>query len=304
MARRLPIATALALLAGAAGAGAQLRLDTREELARSRPEAWAQRWFAAALAPSGFGPAEAGRWRELDLAIDLASLPTLTREQRTVGFGGTKLEDLNRSPLVARPRARIGLPAGFALDASWLPPVEIDGARGNLFALGLSRPLLEREGWRLTSRLWLQTGALEGDFVCPRAAAEAGDDAEANPYACAEASEDRMELDQAGLELALAWTPRSRPALDTWFAFSTRSLDSSFVVDARWSGIDDHSRLDYDGIDWGLAAGLAWRARAGWRTAAELRWTPLEVRRPSDGGGGASDDPLLHFLATVAYRLR
>jgi hypothetical protein len=301
---RIAAAVALALFAGVAGAGAQILLDTREELARSRPEAWALRWFSAALAPSGFGPAETARSGGVELALDVAGLPRLSREQRTTGFDGTKVEDLNRAPLVARPRALFGLPGGFTVDASWLPPIEFDGARANLLMLGLSRPVLETGSLRLAPRLWLQSGVLEGDFVCPRAAAEAGVDPVANPYGCLTASEDRVDLDQVGLDLALSWSPRARPALAAWLSVSARALDSSFRTDALWSGIEDHSRLDYDGGDWGLGTGLSWRSSGGWRAGAELRWTPLEVIRPATGGGRSSDDSLLQLQASVAYRLR
>jgi len=294
----------LVLLGSAAAAHAQVSLDTREELARARPEAWALRWHAAALAPSSFGPVEPGPARRIELALDLAGLPTLSTEQRTIGFNGTKTEDLNRAPVAARARAVFGLPAGFALDLSWLPPVTVDGARGNLVAVGVARSLLEFGTLRLTPRLWFQTGTVEGDFVCPGDAAAAGDDPVANPYGCARPSEDRIDLDQAGLDLALAWSPRPHPQLATWIAISARALDSTFRVDALWSGLEDRSRLDYDGGDWTLGGGLSWRSQKGWISALELRWTPLEVLRPLDGGDQPSDDSLLQVQATVGYRLR
>jgi hypothetical protein len=300
----LTAALLIVSLGSAVAARAQGRLDSREELARSRPEAWALRWYSAALAPSSFGPVEPGRARGIELALDLAGLPSLSAEQRTVGFNGTKLEDLNRAPVAARARAAFGLPARFTVDVSWLPPVEVDGASANLLAVGVARPLLESGTLRLTPRLWLQTGSMEGDFVCPSDAAAAGDDPVANPYGCARPSEDRIELDQAGLDLALAWSPPPHPALATWIAISARALDSSFRVDALWSGLEDRSRLDYDGGDWTLAGGLSWRSQKGWDTALELRWTPLEVLRPLDGGGQPSDDSLLQVQATIGYRLR
>lgn len=75
-------------------------------------------------------------------------------------------------------------------------------------------------------------------------------------------------------------------------------------MDASWSGLEDRSRLDYDGGDWTLGGGLARRSQKGWITALELRWTPLEVLRPLDGGDRPSDDSLLQVQATVGFRLR
>jgi len=297
----------LALCAvGAALAAARLSgqttLDGREELASDRPEAWAMRWFAAALAPSGFGAAESTDPGRVDLALDAAWLPDLSERQRTVGFDGTKVEDLNRAPAAPRARARFGLPAGFSLDLGWIPPIRFDGARANLLSLGLARPLLERGPWRLGARLTGTVGRLDGDFTCPAAAAGAGADPVRNPYGCERKSEDQVDLNQVGFELGLAYRSPARPALGVWLGGALRRVDSTFHVRADWNGIHDRTRLDYTGNDWDLAAGLSWRMRPTWESSAELRWTPLDVVRT--GGGGAESDPLLQVLLSLAYRLR
>jgi hypothetical protein len=294
---------ALGLLGLALPAPAQTVLNGREDLARDRPEAWAMRWFAAAVEPSGFGAIEAPAPGSVELGLELDHLPRLSERQRTVGFGGAKTEDLNRAPLLAYPRVRIGLPRGFALDGSWLPPVEVDGARANLLDLGLSRGVLERGGFRLGLRLGLLAGTIRGDFTCPSAAAAAGDDPARNPYACESASDDEVRIGSAGLEATLGYRSRRRPALDAWLALSGRELDSSFRVDARWNGIVDRSRLDYRGTEWSLAAGVAWSGRKPWRWAAEVRWAPLDVERVATAGGRQRDD-LLQARLLIVRRLR
>ena len=50
-----------------------------------------------------------------------------------MGFNGTKVEDLNRTSVFGRPRILVGLPAGFAVEAGWVPPIEINGAKTNIF---------------------------------------------------------------------------------------------------------------------------------------------------------------------------
>jgi hypothetical protein len=293
---------ALALLLAPAGAHAQ-RIDGREALDDDRPEAWAMRWFAAALAPSGFGTVPGAEAGQIEAAVDAVWLPELSERQRTVGFGGTKTEDLNRAPAVARPRVRVALPARFALEGAWLPPVAIDGARANLLSLALARPLLERYRWRLGLRVAATTGTLQGDFTCPADAAAAGADPIGNPYACEAASEDEIDLDDYGAELGFTFRPAATPALELWTTGTLRRTRSSFQTDARYGGLIDRGRLDHSGSDWGLATGLAWRDERWW-AGAELRWTPLEVDRAPVGSGGSEDDPLLHGLLTLAYRLR
>jgi hypothetical protein len=197
----------------------------------------------------------------------------------------------------------VGLPAGFALEGSWMPPLEVDGAQPQLFGLALSRDLLERSPWRLAGRLALQTGDIDGDFTCPAAAARAGDDPVANPYGCTAASSDEMSLDSAGLEVALARRLGDTAGLEAWLAATLRWLDASFQVDAEYAGVRDHTRLDYDGVEWGLAAGLGGTSASRlWRWGAEIAWTPLDIARPPDYQ--AESEPLLHGRILVARRLR
>lgn len=304
--RRLALALSLTLacaLGASAPVAAQPLLDGREQLAADRPEAWAMRWFAAALAPAGTAPGGATQAGRIDLGLDLGWLPSLSARQRTIGFDGTKVEDLNRAPMAPTPRARFGLPAGFVLDLGWIPPAEVDGARANLLSLGLARTLAERGPWRLGARLTARHGRLSGDFTCPAAAAAAGADPVRNPYGCAAASDDRMDLDLFGAELGLAWRPVATPALALWLSGSAWRLDSTFQVQADWGGVRDRTRLDYAGTDWGLATGLSWRPSDAWEGTAELRWTPLDVARPADGGGTRTD-ALLQVVAGFAYRVR
>ena len=61
----------------------------------------------------------------LDLALEVTQVPHLSTRERTVGFGGFKAEDLNRLPVLVRPRLTIGLPRRFAIELGYVPPIEI-----------------------------------------------------------------------------------------------------------------------------------------------------------------------------------
>lgn len=282
---------------------AQIVVDVEEELDSERPEAWALRWFAATLAPSGFGNPGDLAPGAIELGLDAAWIPSLSTRERTVGFNGTKTEDLNRSPLASSVRARVGLPARFALEGAWMPPIEVDGARPNLFSLAVAREIVARPPWRLAARLGFQSGTVEGDFTCPQAAAAAGEDPIANPYRCEAASNDEMSFDSPGLEFALARRFAGTAGIEAWVTASLRRVDSTFDVDAQYAGVVDRSRLDYSGEDWGLAAGLGGLTSSGlWRWGAEVAWVPLEIRRAP--GRATEDEPLIHARLLFARRLR
>lgn len=299
-----PLVGILAFGALAASVSAQPVLDVRERLDADRPEAWAMRWFAAALAPTGFGLAPEQPAGAVELALEAAWIPHLSAEQRTIGFDGTKTEDLNRSPFAAGPRVRVALPADWSLDATWLPPVEVDGARGNLLGVGAAKTLLERGRFRLGTRLSAIDGTFDGDFTCPADAVAAGEDPDRNPYRCEAASDDEVALTALALELAGAWRPAWARGVEFWVAGLVRHVDSTFQVDARYDGIIDRTRLDYSGVDWGLATGAGGRAGGRWRWMAELDWTPLDVGVEPVGRGHDVYDPMINLRLGLAYRLR
>jgi hypothetical protein len=255
---------------------AQSEFRDDEVLGRDRPEAWALRHAAAAtyFTSAGATPAlAAGEW---GLAVDLAQVPHLARRERTVGFDGTKLEDLNKSPAFGRLRGALGLPGGWVVEVGYTPPLEVDGARADdLLALAVGRRLLQRGAFSLSSRLFGQAGGIEGDITC--AAELAGNpDSNANPYGCQAPSRDRVRLHYHGFDLTGAWErgPWS------WHASAGATRTELAVrVDALTFDVRDRSRLSSREGGGYLALGGARRIGPRWRVAAEVLHVPLSVRR-------------------------
>ena len=125
-------AAAIALLASlaAAPASGQPVLRDDEELAFDRPEAWAMKWFAAVTLPNGLGGPDDLAAGEVELGFDAGWVPSLSEEERRVGFRGTKVEDINRTDFVGRPTVKVGLPAG------WGGPGHGDGKRCGPIVVG------------------------------------------------------------------------------------------------------------------------------------------------------------------------
>lgn len=299
--RSRALAAAVAVTA-AASAGAQV-IAVTEQLDDQRPEAWAMRWFAATSLPTGFGAAEELPAGTFDVGLEAGWVPSLSEEERRVGFYGTKVEDLNRTPLFGRPIVRLGLGAGFAASAGWVPPIEMDGATANLLSLALERPLLTREAFRLAARLFYQTGSISGDITCPADEAAAGDDPVANPFGCEAPSDDEMEIESYGLELAAAWRLPAE-GLEIYVSGLVQQLDSEFQVDAVYNGFHDLGRLAHQGSDLAATLGLAYRWRERTRIAGELFYSPLDIVRDPIVGGPSENEPLLNLRLLVTYRLR
>ena len=272
-----PLLLATWMIPGTVLAQAEFRED--ESLADDRPEAWAMRHAAAATAFTAFGatPAlAAGQWR---LALDVAQVPHLDRRQRTVGFRGTKLEDLNKSPVFGRLRGRLGLPGGWIAELGYTPPLDIDGARArDLVAVAIGRRLLERDGFTVSARAFGQSGRIEGDITCPAELA-GHPDALANPYGCEAPSRDRVRLHYHGLDMTAAWQR------DAWSWHATAGAmrtESAVQVDALTHGVRDRSRLSSHAGNGYLAIGGSRRLATHWWLAAEVLHVPLRVRRGRD----------------------
>jgi hypothetical protein len=278
-------------------------LTQSEDLDFDRPEAWAMAWFSAVTLPNGIGGPSELAPGEIELAFAGGWVPTLSEEQRRVGFTGNKAEDLNRTSAVGRPTLAVGLPGGWTLEAGWMPPLEIDGVAPDLRSLALSRPLWSGERVRVAARLLAEDGSFEGDLTCSRDDVRRGPDLDSPVFIdCAAPSDDELEVKLYGGELQASARLDASPRLSPYASVGWTHLDAEMQIDARYNGLIDRGRLLTDGSFWTAAAGLAWEARPGWRLAAELFYAPLDVVRTT--GGGSETDALVNARAMLAYRVR
>jgi len=301
--RSAAAALALALAAPAAGQEPPV-IDPVTDLDFADPESWAMAWFGSVTLLTGFGVPEPLEPGGLELGLEAGWVPSLSEDQRRVGFGGTKVEDLNRTDALARPRLTVGLPGGLALTGAWIPPIEIDDVETNLFSLALGRELWASNRSRGGVRLYGQTGTVEGAITCTAQDAAGGADPEANPSGCEEASNDEMTLTYYGLELSAAY--RSAGGAEPYLAAAVNRFDNEFQVDAFTFGIHDRSLLLAEGTAWSVAAGATVPLGDRGRLAGELFYTPLDVRRLDDDFQPRPEetDELFNARVLLSWRLR
>src|SRR5262245_57879796 len=108
------VVLALDLSAGGFGPRAALApddvqvIDETEHLDFDRPQAWAMKYFSTVTLFTPLGAPVVREPGSIDLALEVTQVPHLSPDERRVGFDGAKEEDLNRLPVVARPRLLIG----------------------------------------------------------------------------------------------------------------------------------------------------------------------------------------------------
>jgi hypothetical protein len=292
---------AAVLLLATGTAAAQETFSPVIDLDSNAPEAWALRYFTSASLFTGAGPAERRAPGALDFSLETIWVPELDKEQRTVGYGGTKEEELNRSPVWARLRARVALPAGWELEAGYIPPLEIDGVKANLFALSIGRQLLASGNFALGLRLHAQRGKAKGDFTCKE-----GKDhlfpvgSPQNPFGCEAPSKDEVSLDSTGLELTGSWDLEGKaPTLHA--AVSYNRMDVEFQVDALTFGIHDRSLLKNEGDVVTFATGATWSVFGRSSLGFEVLYAPLDIKRRNQE---EEEDSLLHARALLRVPLR
>lgn len=298
---RSVVRSAGAIAGIALGLAAPAAARTTFELDDTRTEAWAMRWFAGLAAPTGFGVAAAGEPWTWEIGLEGGLIPSLSEDERRVGFNGTKVEELNRTSIFARPLVRLRLPADFALVAGWVPPVELDGVEPDLRSLALERPLWSGRRLRLGGRVFLLDGELSGDITCPEDEVAAGDDPVGNPFRCEEVSNDTLAIDALGAELGVAFA--ASPAIELFASALWYGLDGEFQVRATYANYVDRDKLLHSGDDLAFTAGVAWRPDDQWRIAGQLYYSPLDVVREPFGSREEENDALLNVRLAVSWRL-
>lgn len=287
----------LALLLAGADIPAQTIYRQDELLAPDRPEAWAMNYFAASSLMTSFGPPPPlapGGW---NLALDLGHIPRLGDQERRVGFSGTKLEDLNKSPVFGRLRLTVGLPGQWVGEIGYTPPVSIDGARPHdLIALAIGRPVVERRDYTLSMRVFGQGGEVRGDITCPGGLAGISDSGQ-NPFGCQAASNDRVTLNHYGIDLTSAWAAGSW----RWHAgVGAARTELEVQVDALTFDVRDRSRLVSRDVLPFIAAGGSRDVGPRWSLAMEMLYVPLAVKREPDVP--RQNDPLTSLRLQLRYR--
>ena len=290
----------LSLLVITAPAPAQRVIEVTEDIDFDRPESWAMKYFNSASLLTPIGPPEVRKAWSVDVGVELTQIPHLDTAQRTVGFEGIKEEDLNKLPVLVRPRVTLGLPFRFSLEASYLPPVTVEGMKPSLFSLALERNLVDGERWSLGLRAHGQVGDIEGDFTCGDEEASFPPGSPQNAFGCRSRSNDTATLEHLGLYLGAGYRLRSWRRSELHFGGFINHFDQEFQVNAATFGVIDRTLLRSDGDTWGILAGITVPTTKRTRLGIELFYSPLEVVRPP--ATSSETDGLLNIRTVLRYR--
>jgi hypothetical protein len=274
-------------------------LEATEQIDFDRPEAWAMKWFSSVTLFTSLGPPAIREAGSVGLGLELDWIPSLSEDQRRVGFNGTKVEDINRLSVLPRPRVAVGLGRKFSLEGAWIPPVEVKGLTPNILNLAVQRPLASAGNWSFGGRVYGQYGKVEGDITCTAAEAEFPPGDPENPFGCGEPSSDEVTLAYAGLAAVAGYRfPATRDTSLNFGVYATY-MDLVFQVDALTYGLRDRTRQETDGWTFAATAGISFPVSERIGLAFEAFYSPLDVVRPPRTE--AENDGLFNLRSLLSY---
>lgn len=287
----------LNILGSAALPGQALGPDP-EHLAFDSPESWAMKYFAAVTLPMPFGGARELETGQLEMALEVSEIPFLNEDERRVGFGGAKVEDLNHSSLVVRPFLSMGLPTGFNGVVSAVPKTKIEGVYTQMYSLQVHREVLQFGEFRLVvGGVWSYTET-SGAFTASQDLVDAGLD----PLRAVPPSNDTSYLRVLGLTASLAWEPQALSGFRFFIEGSALRLNNDFQTDVTVFDGDlrDQRTLKAEGRQETLQLGVEKRLNSKLSIAGSLHYAPLDVVRVESRG--SEEDSLVQFRSFIRYR--
>jgi hypothetical protein len=228
--------------------------------------------------PLAFGPvaAPARRPGVIAVGLELTYVPNvdpalaIPRECRPSKL---RPENTDLIPVLPRPRIALGLPGGFGIEASWIPPVRIAEARAHLASVAVSRVTPINRGAALISlRAHATVGVINGPITCND---EALEDAASDCYQGTR-SDDEFHPNVYGIEAAIGW--RLGASLSPYMGAGYNRLTPRFRVNfTDQFGQTDRRRVSVD-LDRGvLFAGATWRATPAFALSGEVYSAPSDA---------------------------
>lgn len=233
-------------------------------------------YYSAALAFSPVGSPRVANARGASIGLELSWLPALSEAQRSAGF--SKAQSTNLAPVVPRPRVSVGLPAGFTLEGSWIPPIRAFGVTANLVSGAIARSFETGGSFTLTPRIAGTIGSVKGPITCnDDLRKRGGGDAIYYTYIChGTESEDSFEPNALSGELIASRSFR-RGALAPYAGVGVRVERDRFDVGVRFpDGTADpnHAILELDLTRGYGFAGATWAGPRRSALSAELFYAP------------------------------
>lgn len=232
--------------------------------------------FAALAVPLSFSLAEAPQVVDrggINVAFEATYLPEIDREIRTPTIcrpgKGPEHTDLLFAEL--RPRVTLGLPGGFVLEGSWIPPIRLNGVRAELIGVALQRVFpISNTPAIVAVRVHGTGGLIRAPITCEAAALR-------DPTSeCFQGtlSDDHYHPNAFGAEGALSWT-LAGGQLRPFIGGGVNLLHPRFQVNfTNQFGQLDNRKIEVDLTRGALFGGASWSPDKRFAVSGEIYGAP------------------------------
>ena len=158
--------------------------------------------FGRAMAPSAMHPGGT------ILLMEVATLQTIDSATATPSYcnAGKPDENVNLMPVLPRPRVIFSTVDGITVEASWIPPIPVNGVKANLFGFAVARTVEAGPGV-LSMRAAATLGEIRAPITCTeeQIAVDPGDPNATECAGGAEPSSDHYKPNSFSLDLTYGW---------------------------------------------------------------------------------------------------
>ncbi|MFL5494073.1 MAG: hypothetical protein ACJ8DC_06775 [Gemmatimonadales bacterium] len=234
------------------------------------------RTLAIFSVPLAFSPAGAPELLPgLRIGVEAASLPGVDRATATptICRPGKGPENTDLLPVLPRPRLALPLPGGLALQVSWIPPVRVNGVRGNLFGLSVGKSFGRLDGMVLALRAHATFGSIRAPITCDD---DALADASSECFG-GERSDDRFRPNILGADLTVGF-PVAHGRLRPYAGGGYNRLRPRFQVHFvnQFGKLDDR-RVEVDLERLAAFGGATWAATPRLQMIGEVYAVPADA---------------------------
>jgi hypothetical protein len=207
--------------------------------------------------------------------LELAYLPRLSDATATptICRPGKGPEHTNLLFAIPRPRIGMPLPFGLSLQASWVPPIRVNGVKANLFGLSVEKAFGRVDGLVAAVRAHATFGSIQAPITCD-------DDAVLSPTSeCFRGtrSDDRVRPNIMGIDLAMGGSlagGRFRP----YGGAGYNRLQPRFQVNfTNQFGQLDNTRVEVDLNRFVVFGGATWQVAQKLGLTGELYVAPSDA---------------------------
>lgn len=234
--------------------------------------------YSPLSAPATVAP----KWK---VGLEVATIPDVDEETRTptICRPGKGPENTDLLPALLRPRIAARLGPGLQVDASWIPPVRINGVKSNLFGLALAWNGAVSDRLTLGARAHTTLGEVNAPITCPE---EALDDPASECFEGTE-SDDSYKPNIFGADVRLGLGTAESRVLP-YAGLGYNRLQPRFQVNfTNSAGELDDRKVEVDMNRLAVFGGLTWKVGESLGLAGEIYSTPADAVTLRIAFGGA-----------------